>query len=79
MVKIKSKILDIKKLTEGIKLTNGAKVEGPKCWFYELWDQNGNMKLIRGPKIQLSHKITPTPLEFMMLGAHMPCPRRILC
>jgi len=30
MVKIKSKILDIKKLTEGIKLANGAKQDGPK-------------------------------------------------
>jgi len=46
MVKIKSKVLDIKKLTEGTKLTNGAKQEGPKCWFYELWDQNENKNLL---------------------------------
>jgi len=30
MVKIKSKILNIKKLTVATKLNNGAKVEGPK-------------------------------------------------
>jgi len=53
--KIKSKILNIKKSTEGSKLTNGAKQEGLKCWFYELWDQNENNKLLRWPKVQLSH------------------------
>ena len=36
-------------------MTNGAKQEGPKCWFYELWDQNVNWKLIRGSLMQLSH------------------------
>jgi len=45
MVKIKSKILDIKKLTEGTKLTNGAKQEGPKRWFYQLWDQNEKQEI----------------------------------
>jgi len=54
MVKIKSKILDIKKLTEVTKLTNRAKQKGLKCWFYELWDQNENKKLLRGSKVQLS-------------------------
>jgi len=29
MVKIKSKIVDIKKLTDETKLTNGANIEGP--------------------------------------------------
>jgi len=40
---------------EGTKLTNGAKQEELKCWFYELWDKNENNKLLRGPKVQLSH------------------------
>jgi len=57
MVKIKSKKLSIKKLTEGTFLTNGAKQEGLKRWFYELWDQNENMKLLRGSGVQLSLKI----------------------
>jgi len=33
MIKIKSRILDIKTLTERNKLTNGAKIEGPNWWF----------------------------------------------
>jgi len=33
MVKIKSWILKIKRLTVKTKSNNGAKVEGPKWWF----------------------------------------------
>jgi len=40
MVKIISKILDIKKLTEGTNLANRDIFEELKCWFYELWNQN---------------------------------------
>ena len=37
-------------------MTNGAKQEGLKCWFYKLWDQNENNKLLKRPKVQLSPK-----------------------
>jgi len=43
MVKIKSKNLDVKKLTEGTKLNDGAKPKGPKGEFYNFWDQNVNL------------------------------------
>jgi len=33
----------------GTFLTNGAKPRGPKCLFYNLWNQNVNWKLFRGP------------------------------
>jgi len=42
------------KLTVRDQIDNGAKQEGPKRWFYELWDENENNKLLKGPKVQLS-------------------------
>ena len=54
MVKIISKNLDIKKLTVGTFLTDGAKSRRPRCEFYDLWDQNVNCKLFRGSFMQLS-------------------------
>jgi len=42
MVKIKLKKLDVKKLTDWTKLNDRAKVRGPKCEFYNLWDQYVN-------------------------------------
>jgi len=40
-----------------LKLTAGAKSRGPKCEFYDLWDQNINCKSFKGPFMQLSLKI----------------------
>jgi len=39
----------------GIDLTNGEKSEGLKHEFCQLWDQNENLKLFKGPMDQISH------------------------
>jgi len=37
-------------------LTDGETIKGPKLEFYYLWDQNKNLKLIKGPNNLLSQK-----------------------
>ena len=40
---------------EEIYLTDGDAIKGPKHEFYCLWDQNENLKLIKGPNDILSY------------------------
>jgi len=43
-------------LFNGIYLANGEKSEGLKRLLYQLWDQNENMKLNKGPNDLISQK-----------------------
>ena len=49
-------IIIINSTTTSSPITHNSDLEnkGPKRWFYELWDQNVNWKLIKGLKDQLS-------------------------